>query len=222
MGERGLNAYRIASDQSRLRLPPGWVRLLFLIAAILIGHTASAADPWPREIKAKEGKAVIYQPQLESFQGDKVAVRAAVSVLKPGERTPVFGVVWFDSRITTDRDRRMVEFQEIKVSQIKFPNAKPEQESRLAAFLDREIAGWPKPTMSLDRLLADLAEVEKVKAGANFNNEPPKIIFSTTPSVLVLMDGQPILRDVEGFSSQAGGEYPIRTAVRPPPTISIT
>ena len=182
-----------------LRLPPGWVRLLFLIAAILIGHTASAADPWPREIKAKEGKAVIYQPQLESFQGDKVAVRAAVSVLKPGERTPVFGVVWFDSRITTDRDRRMVEFQEIKVSQIKFPNAKPEQESRLAAFLDREIAGWPKPTMSLDRLLADLAEVEKVKAGANFNNEPPKIIFSTSPSVLVLIDGQPILRDVEGF-----------------------
>ena len=89
---------------------------LLLVAAILVGHPASAApDPWPREIKAKEGKVVIYQPQLESFQGDKVAVRAAVSVQKTDMKTPVFGVVWFDSRITTDREQRMVEFQEIKV-----------------------------------------------------------------------------------------------------------
>lgn len=180
-------------------LPPGLAKLLLLIAAILVGQAASAADPWPREIKAKEGKVVIYQPQLESFQGDKVAVRAAVSVQKTDMKAPVFGVVWFDSRIATDRDKRTVEFQEIKVTKIKFPNAQPEQERRLAAFLDREIAAWPRPTMSLDRLLAALAEVEKVKAGANFNNAPPKIIFATAPSVLVLIDGEPILRDVEGF-----------------------
>ena len=56
--------------------------------------------------------------------------------------------------------------------------------------------------MALDRLLADLAEVEKVKAGVGFDNQPPKIIFATVPSVLVLIDGQPILRDVEGFPAQ--------------------
>jgi hypothetical protein len=66
-------------------------------------------------------------------------------------------------------------------------------------FLDREIAAWPKPTIALDRLLAALVEVEKVKAGANFNNTPPRIIFAMVPSVLVLIDGEPILRDVEGF-----------------------
>ena len=180
-------------------LSPGLVKLLLLIVAILVGQVASAADQWPREIKAKEGRVVIYQPQLESFQGDKATVMAAVSVQKTDMKAPVFGVVWFDSRIATDRDKRMVEFQEIKVTKTQFPNAQPEQERRLAAFLDREIAAWPKPTMSLDRLLAALAEVEKVKAGANFNNAPPRIIFATVPSVLVLIDGEPILRDVEGF-----------------------
>ncbi len=180
-------------------LPPGLIRLLFWIVAILIGQAASATDQWPREIKAKEGKVVVYQPQLESFQGDKATVMAAVSVQKPDMKTPVFGVVWFDSRVATDRDKRTVEFQEIKVTKVKFPNAKPDQERRLAAFLDREIAAWPKPTMALDRLLAALVEVEKVKAGANFNNTPPRIIFATVPSVLVLIDGDPILRDVEGF-----------------------
>lgn len=177
----------------------GLAKLLLLILAILVGQVASAQDRWPREIKAKEGKVVIYQPQLESFQGDKVAVRAAVSVQKPDMKAPVFGVVWFDSRVATDRDKRTVEFQEIKVTQVKFPNAQPEQERRLAAFLDREIAAWPKPTIALDRLLAALAEVEKVKAGVNFNNTPPRIIFAMVPSVLVLIDGEPILRDVEGF-----------------------
>lgn len=180
-------------------LSPRWAKLLFLMVALLISQVASAQDRWPREITTREGKVVIYQPQLESFQGDKATVLAAVSVQKTDMNAPVFGVVWFESRIATDRDKRMVEFQEIKVTQTKFPNAQPEQERRLATFLDREIASWPKPTMSLDRLLAALAEVEKVKAGANFNNAPPKILFTTIPSVLVLLDGQPILRDVEGF-----------------------
>jgi hypothetical protein len=189
------------SERSLTPLLSQWLaKLLFLTAAILVSHAASAAeDQWPREIKAKEGKVVIYQPQLESFQGDKVTARAAVSVQKTTMKAPVFGVAWFDSRVSTDRDRRMVEFQEIKVAKIKFPNAQPEQERRLAAFLDKEIAGWQKRTISLDRLLAALAEVERVKAGTNYNNEPPKIIFATIPSVLVLIDGQPILREVEGF-----------------------
>ncbi|MDQ5909936.1 MAG: hypothetical protein QG599_2031, partial [Pseudomonadota bacterium] len=176
-----------------------WPGLLLIMAILGSQATRAAPDQWPREIKIKEGRVVIYQPQLESFQGDKVAVRAAVSVQRTGVKAPVFGVVWFDSRITTDRDQRMVEFQDIKVTQTKFPNTKPDQEQRLAAVLEREIAAWPKPTMALDRLLADLAEVEKTRAGGNFNNTPPKILFMTAPAVLVLIDGEPILRDVEGF-----------------------
>jgi hypothetical protein len=139
---------------------------LFLLTAILVSHTASTAqDSWPREITATAGKVVIYQPQLESFQGDRVTARAAVSVQKTAMKTPAFGVVWFDSRIATDRDRRTVEFQEIKVTQIKFPNATPAQERKLAAFLDRKIAGWQKRTISLDRLLAVWLRWSKLKPG---------------------------------------------------------
>lgn len=115
-----------------------WPGLLLIMAILGSQATRAAPDQWPREIKIKEGRVVIYQPQLESFQGDKVAVRAAVSVQRTGVKAPVFGVVWFDSRITTDRDQRMVEFQDIKVTQTKFPNTKPDQEQRLAAVLERE------------------------------------------------------------------------------------
>lgn len=182
------------------RLVTTLVNLLLLSVILLPGHVARAAeDRWPQDIRTPEGRVVIYQPQLESFQGENVAVRAAVSVQKSGMKAPVFGVVWFDSRISTDRERRLVTFQDIKVTQVKFPNAQPEQERRLAALLDREIAGWPKPTLALDRLLAELAELEKIKTGGSFNNTPPRILFATVPSVLVLIDGAPILRDVQGF-----------------------
>lgn len=181
--------------------PAQWlIQLLFMLALTAVTQPGSAAqDPWPRELKAKVGTVIIYQPQLESFEGDELAVRAAVSVQKTDMKAPLFGVVWFDSRVATDRDRRLVEFQEIKVAKIKFPNAEPEQERKLAAFLEQKIAAWEQPSISLDRLLADLAEVEKVKSGTDYRNDPPVILFRKQPSVLVLIDGQPILRDVEGF-----------------------
>ncbi|MEH6874517.1 MAG: hypothetical protein V7849_08990 [Candidatus Competibacter sp.] len=145
---------------------------------------------------------MVYQPQLETFQGDHVTGRAAVSVQKTGWKAPVFGVAWGDSRVVTDPARRMVEFQDIKISKLKFPEMSPEQERQLAAVLDQQIAAVPKPTIALDQLLAALADVEKAKADANFNNTPPKILFMTSPAVLVLIDGQPILREVAGFPVQ--------------------
>ena len=176
--------------------------LLVFLAVLVAGAASAADDPWPREIRAKQGKVVIYQPQLETFRGDQLSARAAVSVQKTGMKAPVFGVVWFESRVSTDRDTRMVELKEVKVSRIKFPNAKPEQEKKLAAFLEKEIAGWPNRTISLDRLLAALAAVEKERGGARYNTQPPVILFSKTPAVLVLIDGKPILRDIAGSKVQ--------------------
>ncbi len=53
--------------------------------------------------------------------------------------------------------------------------------------------------LSLDRLLASLDLVEEQKGLAqNLNNEPPEIIVSTTPAVLVTVDGDAIIQDFEG------------------------
>jgi hypothetical protein len=178
-----------------------WLIGLALLVLTVPTLLSAADDPWPREIKSPKGtRVVIYQPQLESFKGDSVKARAAVSVQTKDMKAPVFGVVWFDSRVSTDRDTRVVTFQQVKVDKIKFPNAKPEDEKRLAGFLESEIAKWEHRTMSLDRLLALLAAVERQKAEAKYGNEPPKILFRTKPSVLVNIAGKPILRDVEGSS----------------------
>ena len=65
-------------------------------------------------------------------------------------------------------------------------------------------AKLPKITkvVSLDRLLAATeAESQPIKT-VDVKNDPPKIIFSTKPSVLVLIDGPAQMRQIEGVNLQ--------------------
>jgi hypothetical protein len=57
--------------------------------------------------------------------------------------------------------------------------------------------------ISLDRLTASLEGVADAAGDrANLRNDPPVIHFRTRPAVLVLVDGDPILADLEGFDLQ--------------------
>ena len=44
---------------------------------------AAAEDEWPREIRTGDALVVLYQPQIDSIEGNDIHARAAVSV-KPG------------------------------------------------------------------------------------------------------------------------------------------
>ncbi|MHC4165540.1 MAG: hypothetical protein ACYSWQ_01130 [Planctomycetota bacterium] len=157
----------------------------------------AAEDDWPCEINIPEGKIVIYQPQLETFKADKLIARAAVSVTQAGQTEPVFGAVWFAARVSTDRNTRMVALLDVEVAKAKFPGADPAKIQKLSGILETEMPKWDL-TISLDRLLTMLDLVEKEKAAAeDLRAAPPKIIFVTHPAVLILIDGEPLLHNVE-------------------------
>ena len=58
--------------------------------------------------------------------------------------------------------------------------------------------------MSLDRLIASLQEVEDLeKLSSKINNDPPNIYFRTVQAVLLMIDGEPILKkDKESGNSK--------------------
>ncbi|MDD1749126.1 MAG: hypothetical protein LUO89_04550, partial [Methanothrix sp.] len=157
-----------------------------------------AQDQWPQEFAIQDGKMFVYQPQLESYKGEEIKGRAAISVQKKDEKEPVFGVIWFTSRALTDRDTRMVQFADTHVERIRFPQSTSEQEKQLTEVLMEGSGKWMPTQMALDRLLALTAAVEKGKMQADrLNMDPPKIIFTTIPSALILINGKPELRKVE-------------------------
>ena len=105
---------------------------------------------------------------------------------------------------------------EVKVTEAKFPEAKPEQLEKLTTFLNTEMQDWSIP-ISLDRLLAALEVVEKAQAGdQGLKNEPPKIIFATHPTVLVLLDGEPKLMPVPKSSLMRVANTPFIMLYDPP------
>ena len=175
-----------------------WASLMVMaVLMVAVGHrggwSQEAKEPWPKQFDHPKGTAIMYQPQLEDMKDDKLTAYAALSVQKKEWKQPVFGAVWLSGRVVTDRDTRMATIDEVKVTDAKFPDATPEQMEKLKTFLNEEMQDW-STTISLDRLLAGLAVVEKERAAdAGLKNEPPKVIFKSHPAVLVLLDGEPKL-----------------------------
>ncbi|UCE58424.1 MAG: hypothetical protein JSU63_13390 [Phycisphaerales bacterium] len=172
-----------------------------VIAVAVIGATAawSAASAqvatleWPLEIDVPTAKIVIYQPQLESFEGNKLTARAAVAVTKADTAEPVFGAVWFAARVETDRDARTVTCLQVDVTDAKFPEANPEDVHKLSAELKGRLSEM-QLTLSLDRLLTMLELVEQEQQTAeDLETTPPRIIVVDYPAVLVTIDGEPKL-----------------------------
>src|SRR3990172_12984322 len=69
----------------------GSIVLVIAIFAV----TGFTQDRWPQEFVIRDGKIAIYQPQLDSYKGDKIKGRAAISVRNKDDQEPVFGMVWF-------------------------------------------------------------------------------------------------------------------------------
>src|SRR5512137_627084 len=60
---------------------------------------------WPRTLQIGAGVLEIFQPQIEKFEGVTMSGRSAVSWSEKGG-APVFGVLWFTTTASIDRDTR--------------------------------------------------------------------------------------------------------------------
>ena len=177
------------------------MKALLLFAACAVGLSTLAArgqTNWPIELAAPEGKIVVYQPQPTSFKDDTISAEAAVSTTLKGTNAPVFGVAWFQARIDTDRSTRTATIANVKVTKMRFPDTAAVDEKKFSDFVGAKLTAMALP-ISLDRLRESLEGVWLQGQGAGaLQNEPPKIIFATTPTVLVTLDGAPELQPLEG------------------------
>src|SRR5207245_10506723 len=75
----------------------------------------------------------------------------------------------------------------------------PDGGAAYAAALRQAVSSQPL-TIALDRLQAalELERVEKPGQIVEVKNDPPRIIVSQEPALLIRIDGQPVLRQVAG------------------------
>ncbi len=164
-------------------------------------QTAKASEgTWPRTFTSGTDKFLVYQPQVDKWEGNHIDLYSAVELTKAKGGSPTYGVVWFSARTEVDKINRLVTLDNIELTKVKFPLA-PENEPVLTGLLRQKLPGATK-TISLDRLEAALEAEGEVAKGVEVKNDPPKIIFSTTEAVLVLIDGPAQLRGIQGTKLQ--------------------
>lgn len=161
------------------------------------------ARPWPRSYTVDGVTFSIYRPQIDSWSGAKLQARMVMAVrtgeAKDAAGQPItqqeYGVLWLSARTETDKEAREVVLTNLTIDRASFPTAK-DQEARYLAMA-RKVAPTTELVASLNQVEAALALTQ---SGANVgvsqpvNNNPPEIIFASQPAILVLIDGEPVLK----------------------------
>ncbi|RLB87654.1 MAG: hypothetical protein DRH26_15185, partial [Deltaproteobacteria bacterium] len=170
---------------------------LMLCLAAASPSLASETDQnsyWPYEITTQKGLIVIYQPQPEKLDNNKLFARSAVALETDKSSEPVFGVVWFQADLNTDRDERTAFIEDIKINRLNFPNQDGEKEKMFSDMVEKEMSKLSLQ-ISMDSLLATLETAEKQQVNTQkINTDPPRIIFERQPAVLISLDGEPNMK----------------------------
>ena len=156
---------------------------------------------WPKELDESSTHYAIYQPEAERWTDGQLQSRAVVMMSEAGGK-PRFGTILISAHTREDADHHSVTLENVEIVSGDFPSGASDQEKALGV-IRKHLAEWPR-TVPLDRLRADLniAEAEKAGDAVPLKNAAPKIFFSPRRAVLILVDGDPVYRDVEATKYQ--------------------
>lgn len=174
-----------------------------LLIACVMGRLVagdSPATPWPLDIPHGIGVITLYQPQLEKLDGTTLTGRAAASYLANGksEDERIFGALWFTAVLDIDRENDVAKTRSLTITKLVTPKGEKTTDDGTAAkkaIQDAVIAKGLE--IDLDRLIATL-EDPAVGTPTEFNTKPPRILIRQEPTVLVVVDGDPQQRDLDG------------------------
>ncbi|HEX6828640.1 MAG TPA: autotransporter [Burkholderiales bacterium] len=112
-----------------------------------------------------------------------------------GSQDEIFGVIWAKARTQADRNDRLVTFENLQVYRQDFPTL-PDKGAALAKEFQEKLATAVR-TIPLDRLQASLAmmKIDPPK-GIAVQNDPPRVIVSYSPAILVPISGAPVIKPV--------------------------
>src|SRR5262249_51044333 len=158
--------------------------------------------PWPRVRSTNGCKVTLHLPQVEQWTSNSFTARAAVEVTLPQTKRDLFGVVWFEAHGSVDHSTQIVTLDQLSITKARFPEA-PDNGSNALAVV-REVFPSGARTVSLDYPVTALgfAQAASRQGAKGLKDTPPNIFWVTNRTVLILIDGEPVLRPIAGSSLQ--------------------
>lgn len=170
--------------------------LLTTLAGSLTANAESADPGWPRVFKQGGKQLTVYQPQVDYWHGyTNLHFRCAIAV-KGVSAQEKFGVAEVDALTIADQGARIVAIVPLK-RELRFAGVQEPELTSLRQAAEQLNPPGHVTTLSLDRVIAYLDPArEPVQPAVELNLNPPQIVSSTTPAILLNFMGQPQLQPV--------------------------
>ncbi len=151
---------------------------------------------FPRRVENESGVVVIHAPQIDTWKDfAAIEARVAVEVTPAGEDEAVYGVAEFTAATDPNLELRVVAVQNIAITVTSFPVA-DEPRRELLDQMVRSAALSKTHYLPLDVMLSYIAPDATFPEEEGLSHEPPQIYYSSTPAVLLITDGEPVLAPI--------------------------
>lgn len=190
------------------------VAVLMLNASLVSGAgepSTVEAPSYPRILQLPEGKIEIQMPQIESWVDyERLTAWTVMKVTPTGSNKTWIGTAKFEANSDIDFDERLVVIHDIEVVESKFlDNEQPPAEVIQFARKAMSLEAKSVPLDVVLHALPDDFEIQKIgpEKTVQLKRDPPVIYTSTSPTALMVINGEPIKARVKG----TGLEFVVNT-----------
>ncbi len=157
-----------------------------------------AADPgWPRQQTNASGHLVYYQPQIDNWKDFKELDFRMAFAFTPAKEKEIIGIVVMRAQTNVSVDDRNVVLNNFEVTETLMPSLDPAKAAQMDKLVRSFFPANHEVSISLDRLIASVGK-KKPASTVPVQNDPPAIFVSTTPAILLHVDGEAVRADIAG------------------------
>lgn len=168
------------------------MRILIISLVLWSTSFVQAATPegpkWPQTVSlGGDKKLTLFQPEAESLRDNVLKVRSALRIDNGNAQS--YGSVAFESQAAISKEKNTVVLSKMKVTEIKIP-----QEPNLETTIKKDIEAHfftHEIQIPYQNLLQSLEISDQSMKKTAVRNTPPKFIFASSPSLLIMIDGAP-------------------------------
>lgn len=165
-------------------------------------------EGWPRTYETGRGRMILYQPQFTEWTDFKsIEALVAAQYVKAPNVNPAFGVIGLKGATSYDEETGDIVISDIAVTELNFSGLDRDDLSALSVETGKLLPTGPV-TVAETRVTASLAEQKRMTDAAGLKADPPRIVISTIPALLVQSDGEPAFAPVKG---KAGLSFMVNT-----------
>ncbi len=174
------------------------INIIILTCTCIYIAEGQSLSVWPLSMNGQDQQVKLYKPAIENIEGNRLGFRAALSATDQGSKTPLFGSVWGTFTVSTNESNKTAKVIKTEIDDIRFPEGiTTDEKNTLTELIVHGFAKTP-PVLSISDISKDIDDANKeTTLASQMKNTPPKIIYANEASILVFIDGEPVVQNTE-------------------------